>query len=262
MRVAAAYDQGDYTTALQHWRPLAEQGHASAQYNLGVMYWNGKGIRRDYVEAVKWWRKAAEQGNTNAQANLGGMYVNGDGVNKDYVTAYMWFTLAAAQGNENASNALTEGTSMMTSSQIAEAQRRARNWKPVEEQPKPALTSTSQRQKPSTPAPVLPPVLSIEEITFSEGVLDAEETATLSIRIKNIGPGDAHNLTVKLSSTSQGFTFPVSTTVSTIPKQGGEKTVNIQIKGTLDLPIATAALDIQLSEVPIQVRDSGQTAAF
>ena len=48
------------------------------------------------------------------------------------------------------------------------------------------------------------PVLSIEEITLSKSVLDAAETATLSIRIKNVGPGDAHNLRVNLSSTSRG----------------------------------------------------------
>ena len=93
-------------------------------------------------------------------------------------------------------------------------------------------------------------------------MLDADETATLSIRIKNVGPGDAHNLTVKLSSTSQGFTFPASTNVPTIPKQGGEKTVNIQIRGTLDLPTATAALDIQLSESQFKLEIPGKRLRF
>ena len=45
----------------------AEQGHASAQYNLGVMYDTGKGALQDYKEAVKWYTKAAEQGHANAQ---------------------------------------------------------------------------------------------------------------------------------------------------------------------------------------------------
>ena len=39
-----AYKSGDYATALREWRPLAEQGNADAQYNLGVMYYNGKGV--------------------------------------------------------------------------------------------------------------------------------------------------------------------------------------------------------------------------
>ena len=52
----AAYDEKDYATALQEWRPLAEQGWASAQFNLGVMYRNGQGVPQDYEEAVKWYQ--------------------------------------------------------------------------------------------------------------------------------------------------------------------------------------------------------------
>ena len=48
-----AYDRGDYATALKEWRPLAEQGHAKAQYNLGIMYDDGEGVAQDYAEAVK-----------------------------------------------------------------------------------------------------------------------------------------------------------------------------------------------------------------
>ena len=55
-----AYNAGDYATALQEWRPLAEQGHVTAQFSLGVMYLNGKGVPQDYSEAVKWYQLAAE----------------------------------------------------------------------------------------------------------------------------------------------------------------------------------------------------------
>ena len=61
-----AYNQKDYVTALKHWRPLAEQGHAKAQYFLGLMHANGQGVTRDYKEAVRWYRKAAKQGNASA----------------------------------------------------------------------------------------------------------------------------------------------------------------------------------------------------
>ena len=44
---------GDYATALREWRPFAEQGNASAQFNLGVMYGNGQGVTLDYAEAVR-----------------------------------------------------------------------------------------------------------------------------------------------------------------------------------------------------------------
>ena len=58
----AAYERGDNATALREWRPLAEQGHAAAQYNLGLMYDNGEGVAQDDGKAVKWYRLAAEQG--------------------------------------------------------------------------------------------------------------------------------------------------------------------------------------------------------
>ena len=59
--------RGDYETALKFWRPLAEQGHAKAQFNLGLMYFIGRGIPQDDAAAVKWWRLAAEQGDPVAQ---------------------------------------------------------------------------------------------------------------------------------------------------------------------------------------------------
>ena len=70
----AAYQSGDYATALREWTPLAKQGDAVAQYNLGVMYAQGQGVPQDYKTAVKWYRLAAEQGNADAQYNLGVMY--------------------------------------------------------------------------------------------------------------------------------------------------------------------------------------------
>ena len=49
---------------------LPEQGHISAQNNIGFMYHYGYGVARDYAEARYWYRKAAEQGDANAQHNL------------------------------------------------------------------------------------------------------------------------------------------------------------------------------------------------
>jgi TPR repeat protein len=89
-----AYQKGDYKTAFNEFKPLAEQGDASAQYNLGVMYDNGKGVLKDDKEAVKWYRKAAEQGLASAQGNLGAMYANGHGVLKDLSKAKHWIKKA------------------------------------------------------------------------------------------------------------------------------------------------------------------------
>ena len=60
----------DYEEAVKWYRKAAEQGYASAQYNLGVCYYNGKGVEQDYEEVVKWYRKAAEQGHPRAQYHL------------------------------------------------------------------------------------------------------------------------------------------------------------------------------------------------
>ena len=77
---AAAYMRRSYTEALQLWLPLAEQGNAAAQYNLGAMYENGQGVPRDNAEAEKWYRLAAGQGLADAQFTLGVRYENGQGV--------------------------------------------------------------------------------------------------------------------------------------------------------------------------------------
>ena len=94
-----AHAQGVYATALRLLRPLAEQGEASAQYNLGLMFDNGQGVPQDYATAVIWYRKAAEQGHAAAQNNLGAMYAQGQGVPQDYVAAANWYRKAAEQGN-------------------------------------------------------------------------------------------------------------------------------------------------------------------
>ncbi len=94
----AAYQSGDYATALRLFRPLADQGKADAQYNLGFMYANGLGVGKDFAEAAKWYRLAADQGNAHAQFGLGIMYYDGRGVPEDDVEATKWFRLAANQG--------------------------------------------------------------------------------------------------------------------------------------------------------------------
>ena len=79
----AAYKRGDYQTALRELRPLANQGNANTQDNLGNMYAEGHGVPQDHAEAVRWYRKAANQGDAEAQYTLGVMYDKGDGVPQD-----------------------------------------------------------------------------------------------------------------------------------------------------------------------------------
>ena len=99
---SAAHERGDYAAALRLLRPLAEQGDADAQFNLGFLYAKGEGVPQDHAEAVKWYRLAAEQGNAQAQNDLGASYVNGEGVPQDYAEAVKWYRLAAEQGDADA----------------------------------------------------------------------------------------------------------------------------------------------------------------
>lgn len=102
----AAYERGDLAKALQAWRSAADQGDALAQYNLGGLYANGRGVHKDLAEAAKWYRKAAEQGNPLAQYYLATLYEKGEGVNLDRTEAAKWYRKAAAHDVPQAQEAL------------------------------------------------------------------------------------------------------------------------------------------------------------
>jgi TPR repeat protein len=93
-----AYTRGDFATAMRLMRPLADQGHVTAQTVVGLMYY----------------------------FNYGG----------DYVSAYMWFRLAAAQGNAFAEMFLKDTAGKMTREQIAQAEELAREWNPTTQLPR------------------------------------------------------------------------------------------------------------------------------
>ena len=88
------YSKYNYSEAFKFCSVAAEQGHAEAQFNLGVMYDIGQGVKQDYFKAVEWYQKAAEQGNALAQYNLGVMYAKGQGVRQNYTKAKEYFGLA------------------------------------------------------------------------------------------------------------------------------------------------------------------------
>lgn len=94
----AAARRGDYRAAVALWIPLADAGHADAQYNLGVTYLLGLGMPSEPVVGAQWLRQAADQGHPQAQFNLGRLYVDGLGVPKDAAIAADWYRKAADQG--------------------------------------------------------------------------------------------------------------------------------------------------------------------
>ena len=93
-----AYNSGDYETALTEWQPLAEEGHADAQFGLGLLYANGFGVPLNDDQALKWYRLAADQGHAQAQCNLAVMHANGWGAPQSDEEAFKWYSLAAEQG--------------------------------------------------------------------------------------------------------------------------------------------------------------------
>ena len=125
----AAYKAGDYAAALPEMQAAAEGGHARAQYALGSMYNEGKGVPPDRALAVEWWRKAAMQNHAQAQFALGVAHSSGSGVAKDNIAAHMWFSLAAAQGKKNAERLLQVIVRQMTPAEITEAESRAEDWR-------------------------------------------------------------------------------------------------------------------------------------
>ncbi len=88
----------DDLQAAAWYRKAAEQGNAIAQFNLGMMYYEGRGVEQADLQAVTWWRKAAEQGDVTAQLDLGLMYYEGRGVGQSALQAVTWWRKAAEQG--------------------------------------------------------------------------------------------------------------------------------------------------------------------
>ena len=62
----AAYRAGDYATAFALWEPLAEAGDARAQFHLGALYYEGRGVARDTATARNWLTRAARGGSQDA----------------------------------------------------------------------------------------------------------------------------------------------------------------------------------------------------
>ena len=135
---AAAYARKDMTTAVRLWKVWADKGNAEARTLLGAMYWSGDGVRRDHKEAARLYLLAANQGYARAQNDIGFMLGFGEGIPpRDDIEAYKWLSLAIAHYSaknqdrlEQARRDLAALSKRMTQAQIAEAERRARAWKP------------------------------------------------------------------------------------------------------------------------------------
>ncbi|MFL6797385.1 MAG: tetratricopeptide repeat protein [Xanthobacteraceae bacterium] len=125
----------DHAEATKWFRRAADNGDAAAEFYLGLMFADGQGLPQDYEQAAIWYRRAAERGDAQAQYNLGLAYAKGEGVPVDPVSAHMWFNLAASRfpGNDAPRRTAAAASrdamaAKLSPEQLAEAQRRAREW--------------------------------------------------------------------------------------------------------------------------------------
>jgi len=92
-----AIDRQHYSTAFRAFKPMAEQGIAEAQNNIGFLYEKGFGVKRNYATAISWYTRSANQNLPEAQHNLGMLNYRGYGVQQNMTIAKRWFTKASDQ---------------------------------------------------------------------------------------------------------------------------------------------------------------------
>jgi TPR repeat protein len=123
-----AYRSGDFQGALAEWMPLAEQGQVEAEFNVGLLYFHGRGVEADHASAAEWYRRAAEQGYARAQYELGQLYERGDGVPQDLIQAYKWFRLANREKYEDARKRRKRVADKLSEHDLAQAELQVREW--------------------------------------------------------------------------------------------------------------------------------------
>ncbi len=89
-----------YSKAFEWFLKAANQGNAEAEAYLGILYYEGKGIQQDYKQAVEWFQNASEKDSHRAQCFLGILYIRGIGVGQDYDKAFALVSNAASAGYE------------------------------------------------------------------------------------------------------------------------------------------------------------------
>ena len=119
----------DHREAVRWYRMAATQRHVGAFYRLCVLSDIGRGMPQDYQEALRWCRLAADRGHGQAMFLIATYYAKARGVPKDVVQAYQWYNLAAANGHEEGAKWRDRLATHMTPTQVAQAQFLARNWK-------------------------------------------------------------------------------------------------------------------------------------
>ena len=127
-----AFTNKNYLLSLEEFRKSAREGHAGAEFMLGVHYFNGFGVERDSSIAAIYFHLAAEKGNPEAQLAFGSIFIRGVGVWQNLVRAHYWLSLAVSTNNESTglyARVLRDATEkLMTDKEVREAKQLAASW--------------------------------------------------------------------------------------------------------------------------------------
>ena len=118
----------DATKKYAEYLEQAQQGHADAQYQLGISYSQGKGVSIDKAEALGWFLKAAEQGHSDALFKLAKIYELGSDIEQNFVLAQTFYNLSEVAGNKNASTSKEMLRKKLTKDQLLEAKKLSEEW--------------------------------------------------------------------------------------------------------------------------------------
>ena len=113
----------DFNEALGWFILGSNNDHMLSKYALGLMYYKGEGISKNYSKAMNLFLEASFMGHPASQINVGNMYYFGEGVGKNYPKAHMWWSFAKEKGVDAAFSNLTMIENKMTNSQLLEAQK-------------------------------------------------------------------------------------------------------------------------------------------
>ncbi len=266
-----AFKVKDYRTAFNEWIPLAKQGHANAQNNLGFMFTKGLGATANYTKALHFYRLAADQGLASAQFNLGYMYENGMGVADSTTEAMVWYRLAAAQGYAKAINKLKETEAAVAIAPASQPQPAT--------QPRPAENMPAAAQPAPSSGPSVEPTL--QAVFLGNGIdvrfsgLPANGQDWLAIAGKGQGakqyfelvmlenrprdgvhqfkplPEGEYEIRLYTNWPEGGYNIVASSKVRVVRTSGQQKAVEGQLEPSVPPPVVTEGADGVL-ESPVE----------
>lgn len=126
-----------YKDAAEWYRKAADAGKLDAIFTMGVVYEGGIGLPRNGKESFAWYKKSADRGFYPGQLKVANMYAKGQGTKKDPAASYLWYAIAERfsprTGNDRFEIPIIKDklSALMTKEQVADADRKAKAWKPV-----------------------------------------------------------------------------------------------------------------------------------